>query len=137
MDDKQKLLELIEEVELGISPEEAKDLVNSMAEDKVSEFIPLFEDLIRLEDQMEQEAQKANPEKYEEIKNQYLNELLKIDVEALEEEKQEQKKIDDKLETELNFLDAKIKEIGEADNLSDAEKEETYSAIQQELNKLN
>lgn len=98
MKNKQKLLSLIEELNLPISPEEALFHMRKMSEEEISSLIPSFEYVLDYQNNLSKEAEHADPDRYALAEATYQKELRELHENFLNKLEVVQKEYDDEMD---------------------------------------
>jgi len=87
MDNRKKLLELIERNDIPLPPEEAKEHVDNLSDEEVELLVSTYGDLEGVEGVIEEVVKEVEPEQYRKVKDEYEGKL-KLDKEEYNEEVQ-------------------------------------------------
>ncbi len=72
---KKRLLELVEDLNFPIPPEEAKECVEKLNEGDLNTLIKTYEAILNFREDLEDTVREENPEKYEEIMDKYHRDM--------------------------------------------------------------
>ncbi|MBU0569984.1 hypothetical protein KKB40_04355 [Patescibacteria group bacterium] len=101
----QRLLELIEEMKVPLTPEEARAHVEKLSDEEVEKLISIYEDIQVREDEIDEAAKQADPEEYAKLEKEYKEKVEKLD----KKYKEDVRKIDEESDDELDKLEAEAK----------------------------
>lgn len=78
-DKKEKLLKLIEELKLALSPAQAKALVEDLSEEDLDAILGEYEAVKKYQDENDELLGQLDPEKYDTLWRKYKLKLLQLD----------------------------------------------------------
>lgn len=104
MENRKKLLKLIELNKLPLPPKEAKEHVDNLSDEEVELLVSTYGDLEGLETVMEEAVKEADPEKYMKVKDEY-EAKLKLDKEEYGKELQ---KIEGEADAEKDRIEDEV-----------------------------
>jgi hypothetical protein len=94
MDNRKKLLEIIERNDIPLPPKEAKEHVDNLSDEEVELLVSTYEDLGGAEGVIEEVIKEVEPEKYKKVREEYEGNM-KLDKEDFEKEMQEIESVTD------------------------------------------
>ena len=99
MDDKvKKLLQIVQELRFPLLPEESEENLKNLPEVEIDYLLKVYEHLKNYQKEMEDTSKSLDPKRYEELKEDYYNEMLNIKLEYNKKQESAQKEIDEKLD---------------------------------------
>ena len=99
MDDKIiKLLQLVQELRFPLLPEESEENLKNIPEAELDYSLNIYEHLKKYQTEIEDTSKTLDPNRYEELKENYYNELLNYKLEYNKKMEAAQKEIDDQLD---------------------------------------
>ncbi len=124
-----RLLQLIIDLRMPMSPEEAKDHIAHLNDEEVGLLLPRYEAIKDYEDAVDAAAQEANPEEYAKIENKLNHDLLRTRQSVSLRKEQLQKEADDEMDKIQLKAEADIKDVLYQQQHELAEIEDEYKDI--------
>lgn len=123
---KKRILQLIEELDFPLVPEEAKEHLEKLSEGDIDELISAYEAILDHRKSVEELAKLSDPEAYKKIQDEYNKKLEQADVEYLkemgkiqEEEDNERDRIEEEAEKKIDeTVNAFLDEVGQIEDTS-------------------
>ena len=121
---KKRLLQLADELNFPLVPEEAREHLEKLSEDEIDELISDYEAVLNYRKSLEEEAKQSDPKKYQKIQDEYEKNLEKAELDYLEqmekvqaEEDVEREKIEETAEKKIDkTLNAFLDEVGQIED---------------------
>lgn len=136
-----QLLKLIEELQLPMTPEEAKEHLEHLNDEEVELLLWKYKSAKEFEASVDEAAEKKDPEAFAKLKAKQDQEMLDLKLDHLDQKEQLQKKADEELDKidhqeELQYKDLLYKQQLEFHEIED-EYKDLYSQLTSALTKQN
>ena len=134
MDNRKKLLKLVGELMLPITPKEAEERVESLSDEEVKKLVSVYQDIKDYQDAIDDVAQEVDPKKYAKIQEEYETKMDKVENDYAADMEKLQKEEDD----ELDKIEGEaVKKVDEAIKKQDKEIDEIESLHDDLYSKLD
>ena len=130
MDEKRKrLLELVEELNFPIPPDEARESAEKLSEEDLDTLLETYEAVAVYREELENSVRDQDPKKYAEIMEDYQKKMLDAELEYADKFEESQKEEDEKIEGAENKAEQNIDNTVEKFEKSMQEVEDVSESI--------